>query len=75
MCLGIPGKIIDIAGDSTATIEIGGIKKEILLDILDEAVTIGDYVVIHSGFALKKIDEALAEETLNLLKGYFKCDI
>lgn len=68
MCLGIPAKINKISGER-AEISIGGIKKEIALDILDEDIAVGDYIIVHSGFALKKIDEEECENTLKLLEG------
>lgn len=66
MCLGVPGKIIEIK-DTMATVDVGGFLREIALDLCPE-VSIGDYVLIHSGFAIEKIDEKEALETLDLLK-------
>lgn len=68
MCLAIPAKIIKIT-NSTADIEIGGIIKKVSLDLIDESVslTIGDYVIIHAGFAIQKLDEEDAKEALTLL--------
>lgn len=68
MCLAIPAKIIKIT-NSTADVEIGGIIKKVSLDLIDESVpiTIGDYVIIHAGFAIQKLDEEDAKETLTLL--------
>ena len=66
MCLGIPVKITKIKG-SKAEAEIGGVKREINLSII-EGVKTGDYVILHAGFAIEKLDEEEAEETLRLLR-------
>ncbi|MDD5772020.1 MAG: HypC/HybG/HupF family hydrogenase formation chaperone [bacterium] len=65
MCLAIPGKIIKI-DKNTAVVDFGGIKKESALDLLSDA-KIGDYVLVHAGFAISKIDKDDALETLKLL--------
>lgn len=65
MCLGVPGKIIDIKG-STARIDVAGTKKFASLALLNN-VHVGDYVVLHAGFAIEKIDTKKAEETLALI--------
>lgn len=66
MCLGIPGKIIKIDG-KTATVDIGGVFRQVSLQLLDN-VAVGDYVLLHSGFAIQKMDEQEAKETLTLLR-------
>jgi len=68
MCIGFPGKIISIDENNYAVIDIGGTKREVCLDIIDEPVGLGDFVLCHAGFALHKVDEALAQEKLALLK-------
>ncbi|HVO65391.1 MAG TPA: HypC/HybG/HupF family hydrogenase formation chaperone [Syntrophales bacterium] len=75
MCLGFPGKIIFIDEDNFAIIDISGTKREVCLDIVDEDVTIGDYVICHAGYAIHKIDEALAVEKLDLLKEIIENEI
>ena len=70
MCLGIPGKIIDIYeanGLQMGKVDFGGVKKEICLAYVPEA-KLGDYTVVHVGFALNILDEAEALETLELLR-------
>ena len=70
MCLGVPGKIIDIypQGDlKMGKIDFGGVTREACLAYVPEA-EIGDYTVIHVGFALHLISEEEAQETLNLLR-------
>lgn len=69
MCLAVPGKIIsidDTAALRMAKVNFGGVGKEVCLEWLPEA-KIGDYVLVHVGFALSKIDEKEAEETLRML--------
>ena len=68
MCIGFPGKIISIDEDNYAIIDISGTKREVCLDIVDEPVEIGDYVITHAGFAIHKIDVELAQEKLAFLK-------
>ena len=71
MCLAIPAKIVEIvdAGNHIAKVEVGGVKRNINIGMLPENEThIGDYVLIHVGFAMSKIDEHEAEETLRVLK-------
>jgi hydrogenase expression/formation protein HypC len=68
MCIAFPGKIISIDDDNRATIDIGGTQRQACLDIIDEAVGIGDYVICHAGFALHKVDAQTAREKLAFLK-------
>lgn len=66
MCLGVPGKIVKIK-KNMAKVDVGGFLRDISLDLCPE-VSIGEYVLIHAGFAIQKVDEKEAEETLDLLK-------
>ncbi|RZB35066.1 MAG: hydrogenase expression/formation protein HypC [Desulfobacteraceae bacterium Eth-SRB1] len=66
MCLAIPSKIIKIE-NNMGTIDVDGVKRETSLLLLEDA-KVGDYVIVHAGFALHKIDETVAMETLLLLK-------
>ena len=68
MCIGFPGKIISIDENNYAVIDIGGTRREACLDIIDDEVGIGDYVICHAGYAIHKVDEDLAREKLDLLK-------
>jgi hydrogenase expression/formation protein HypC len=71
MCLAIPGKIVEIvdAENRIAKVEVGGVKRNINIGMLpDNETHIGDYVLIHVGFAMSKVDEKEAEETLRVLK-------
>ena len=61
MCLGVPGRIIDVR-DSVATVDFWGVRKEVRLDIIDEPVVAGDYILNHVGFAIRRIPpESVAE--------------
>ncbi|OGW40977.1 MAG: hydrogenase assembly protein HupF [Nitrospirae bacterium RBG_13_39_12] len=70
MCLAIPSKIIRI-DNSTAVIDVYGAQRNISLLLLEENVHIGDYVLVHAGFAIQKLDEEMAKDTLELFKKYF----
>jgi len=70
MCVGVPSKIIKIE-DSMAIIEVLGAQREVSLLLLDEPAEIGDYVIVHAGFAIKKIQEEDAHENLRLMKKMF----
>ena len=59
-------KVIEIRGDM-GDVEVGGVKREVGLMLLED-VRVGDWVIIHAGFAISKLDEDQAEETLGLLK-------
>jgi len=75
MCLGFPGKIMSIDEDNYAIIDISGTRREVCLDIVDEDVSIGDYVICHAGYAIHKINETLALEKLDLLKEIIENEI
>jgi len=71
MCLAIPGKIVEIVDEENqiAKVEVGGVRRNVNIGMLDkDDARIGDYVLIHVGFAMSKIDEKEAEETLKLLE-------
>ena len=70
MCLGIPGLIVGIKGD-TATVDVAGTKKDASLRLMEKAA-VGDYVIIHAGFAIEKVDTIKAEETLRLIRETFE---
>jgi hydrogenase expression/formation protein HypC len=67
MCVGIPSKIVKIEG-MMALIEVLGAQREVSLLLLDEEVQIGDYVIVHAGFAIRKIHEEEAEVNLGLMR-------
>ncbi len=66
MCLAIPSKIVDI-NDNMGTIDVAGVRREASLLLL-EAPQVGDWVIVHAGFAIQKIDEATAQESLRYLR-------
>jgi hydrogenase expression/formation protein HypC len=66
MCLAIPSKITQIDNEM-ATIDVDGVQRAASLMLLEDAA-VGDYVIVHAGFAIKKLDEASAMETIRLLK-------
>ena len=66
MCLAIPAKVLSLEGNGTAAIALGGLTREASLVLVPDA-GVGDYVLVHAGYAIQKIDQAEAEETLKLL--------
>ena len=71
MCLAIPGKVVSISGDDPVTrmgkIDFSGVIKQVSLAYVPE-VQVGDYVIVHVGFALSKVDEAEAQKVFEYLK-------
>ena len=66
MCLGIPGEVVALLDDDVATVSVSGVERQISVSLLaDEGVSVGDWVLVHVGFALSKIDEEEAEATLD----------
>lgn len=65
MCLAIPAQVIKILANQRAIVQIGGIEKEISTALLDTIAT-GDYVILHVGYALTRLDEQEAQKTLKL---------
>jgi hydrogenase expression/formation protein HypC len=66
MCLAIPSRIVKIENE-IATIDVDGVRREASLLLLEEP-RVGDWVIVHAGFAIHKIDETVAQETLQLLR-------
>ena len=77
MCLAVPGKIISISGDEQITkiakVDFAGIRKDISIAFVPEA-NVGDYVIVHVGFALSVIDEKEAQEVFEYLKEFDELD-
>ena len=65
MCLALPARVTEILGDQRAIVNLGGVTKEISISLLDQ-ISIGDYVIIHVGYALTRLDENEAQKTLRL---------
>ena len=69
MCLAIPSKVVKIDSEvNQATVDTMGVKRVVGLDLLAEKINIGDYVLIHIGYAINKIDELDAKESLKLYR-------
>ena len=70
MCLGIPAQVLEVRdqrGVRMATVDFGGVTKDICLAYVPD-VEVGDYTIVHAGFAITRLDEASALETLRLMK-------
>lgn len=67
MCLAVPMKIVEI-NDNLAKVEVGGTQRTVGLDIVDPKPKIGDYVIVHAGFAINVIDEDEAKITLDYFR-------
>jgi hydrogenase expression/formation protein HypC len=65
MCLAIPAEVIELIEDDYAIVQVGGVKKEVSLALVDE-VQCGDFVIVHVGYALTKLDKEEAAKTLAL---------
>jgi len=66
MCLSIPSKVEKIDENNMATVDTMGVKRDISLDLMADDVQIGDYILIHVGFAMNKIDKEEAEQSLRV---------
>ncbi len=71
MCLAVPSKIIEIE-DTMATVDVMGLRKQISLLLLPEEPQIGDYVLVHAGFAINKMEPQEAQEALKIFEKIFK---
>ena len=74
MCLGVPGKVLAIGGADgmDATVDFFGVRKVLRLDIVDEPVAVGDYVLNHVGFAIRRIPSEEVQETLALFEAVLR---
>lgn len=66
MCLAIPSKVVEIKENNVAVVDTLGVRREASLDLLDESVKVGEWVLLHIGFVMSKIDELSAMESLRL---------
>lgn len=73
MCLAVPSKIVEIK-DMMATIDVHGARRDVSLLILPEEVEIGDYVLVHAGFAIQKVDREAGDEAIRLLNEIINLD-
>jgi len=68
MCLGVPMQVTSISEDNSAVVEFGGTRLEVRLDIVDQRPEVGDYVIVHAGFAIHWIDPDEAKVTQDLFR-------
>jgi hydrogenase expression/formation protein HypC len=71
MCLGIPGRITELRDDrglAMGMVDFGGVRREVCLEYVAGEVALGDYVIVHVGFAISKVDEAEARRTFEVLR-------
>jgi len=67
MCLALPVRVVELVGADDAVVDLGGIRKQISLALVDD-VAVGDYVILHVGYALSRLDADEAEKTLALFR-------
>ena len=65
MCLSIPSKVVEIDKDNMAIVDTMGVRRQVTLDLINEKVEVGEYVLIHVGFALNKISQEEAQLSLD----------
>ncbi|WP_103649006.1 HypC/HybG/HupF family hydrogenase formation chaperone [Campylobacter concisus] len=68
MCLSIPSKVVEIDENNVATVETLGVTRKVSLDLISEEVKVGEYVLIHVGYAMQKIDTQFALESLEVYR-------
>jgi len=71
MCLGIPGKIVAITENQLAVVDFNGVRREVSLMLCPE-LEVGDYCLVHVGFAMQRLDPAEAQETMELLDQFLE---
>lgn len=69
MCLAIPAEIIEMKDDRLATVSILGVTRDVALDLTPQA-KVGDYVLVHAGFAIEVVDAEYAQETIDLIRQF-----
>ncbi|MFI5310998.1 MAG: HypC/HybG/HupF family hydrogenase formation chaperone [Gemmatimonadales bacterium] len=77
MCLGIPGRVVELRDDdgfAMGVVDFGGVRREVCLAYVRDEVTLGDYVIVHVGFAISKVDEAEATRTFEVLREMSQLD-
>jgi hydrogenase expression/formation protein HypC len=71
MCLGIPGRIVEMRHDTglpMGVVDFGGVRREVCLAYVADEVSVGDYAIVHVGFAISKVDEEEAHRTYQVLR-------
>lgn len=71
MCLGVPGRVVDVEG-SVATVDFFGVRRRVRLEVVDEPVAPGDYILNHVGFAIRRIPAEQIQETLALYESLLR---
>ncbi|MBR9728028.1 HypC/HybG/HupF family hydrogenase formation chaperone [Shewanella intestini] len=66
MCLSVPSQVVEIHDDNSVTVDTMGVKRQVSCHLMTEPLAIGDYVLIHIGFVMNKIDQQAAQESLAL---------
>ncbi|MFW5837161.1 MAG: HypC/HybG/HupF family hydrogenase formation chaperone [Desulfovibrionaceae bacterium] len=74
MCLAVPMEVTKI-DDMAAEVILAGVTRQVRLEIIDKAPEVGDYVIVHAGFALRRLDREEALETLKLFQEGFNLDL
>lgn len=77
MCLGIPGRITELRTDlglAMGMVDFGGVRREVCLAYVEDQVSVGDYVIVHVGFALSRVDEEEARRTYAVLQEMSQLD-
>ena len=69
MCLAIPAKVVEMKGDGLAQVDLLGVSREVSLDLTPQA-QVGDFVLVHAGFAIEVVDQQYAQETLDLIRDF-----
>lgn len=73
MCLAIPARVVELLPSLRAVVDLAGVRKDVSIDLVDDA-QVGDYVIIHVGYAIGKIDPAEAQRTLTLFAELARVD-
>ena len=77
MCLGIPGRVVELKDDEglrTGVVDFGGVRRDVCLAYVADEVSLGDYVIVHVGFAISKVDEDEARRTFEALREMSQLD-
>jgi hydrogenase expression/formation protein HypC len=77
MCLGIPGRIVEVhdaQGLPMGVVDFGGVRREVCLAYVADQIKVGDYAIVHVGFAISKVDEAEAHRTFEVLREMSQLD-
>ncbi|RMH01407.1 MAG: HypC/HybG/HupF family hydrogenase formation chaperone [Aquificota bacterium] len=72
MCLAVPSRVIEVREDGTGLVDTMGVKRVVSLELVEEPVKEGDWVLVHVGFAIKKLDEKEALKSLELFEEMVK---